>query len=44
MNYCQHSRAMRGYKRDPSILNVSSLIGWIRAQAPGYETSPLITY
>ena len=36
-------RTMRGYKRDESILNVSSLIGWIRAQEPGYDMSPLIT-
>lgn len=36
-------RTMRGYKRDESILNVSSLIGWIRAQKPGYDMSPLIT-
>jgi transposase-like protein len=36
-------RTMRGNKRDESILNVSSLIGWIRAQKPGYDMSPLIT-
>lgn len=35
-------RTMRGYKRDASILNVSSLIGWIRAQEPGYDLTPLI--
>lgn len=35
-------RTMRGYKRDESILNVSSLIGWIRAQEPGYDLTPLI--
>lgn len=35
-------RTMRGYKRDESILNVSSWIGWIRAQEPGYDLTPLI--
>lgn len=35
-------RTMRGYKRDDSILNVSSLTGWIRAQGRGYDLSPLI--
>jgi len=35
-------RTMRGYKRDASILNVSSLIGWIRTQGCGYDLSPLI--
>lgn len=35
-------RTMRGYKRDASILNVSSLIGWIRARGHGYDLSPLI--
>jgi transposase-like protein len=35
-------RTMRGYKRDESILNVSSLIGWIRAQKPGYDLTPLV--
>jgi hypothetical protein len=35
-------RTMRGYKRDASILNVSSLIGWIRTQGRGYDLSPLI--
>jgi hypothetical protein len=34
-------RTMRGYKRDASILNVS---GWIRAQEPDYDMSPLITH
>jgi transposase-like protein len=37
-------RTMRGYKRDKSILNVSSLIGWIRAQGCGYDLSPLIAH
>jgi transposase-like protein len=35
-------RTMRGYKRDASILNVSSLIGWMRAQGRGYDLSPLV--
>jgi hypothetical protein len=35
-------RTMRGYKRDESILNVSGLIGWIRAQGRGYDLSPLM--
>lgn len=35
-------RTMRGYKRDESILNVSSLIGWMRTQGRGYDLSPLI--
>jgi transposase-like protein len=35
-------RTMRGYKRDESILNVSSLTGWIRAQGHDYDLSPLI--
>ena len=35
-------RTMRGYKRDASILNVSGLIGWIRAQKPGYDLTPLV--
>lgn len=35
-------RTMRGYKRDESILNISSLIGWMRAQGGGYDPSPLV--
>ncbi|MCI0477017.1 MAG: transposase [Anaerolineales bacterium] len=35
-------RTMRGYKRDESILNISSLIGWIRTQGHDYDLSPLI--
>jgi hypothetical protein len=34
-------RTMRGYKRDQSILNVSSLLGWIRIQGDGYNLAPL---
>ncbi len=36
-------RTMRGYKRDASILNVSSLIGWIRAQGRGYDLSAVVS-
>jgi len=32
-------RSMRGYKRKQSILNVSSLLAWVGAQAPGYNLS-----
>lgn len=35
-------RTMRGYKRDASILNVSSLIGWVRANGPDYDLGELI--
>ena len=35
-------RTMRGYKRDESILNVSSLIGWIRAQGRGYDLGAIV--
>lgn len=34
-------RTMRGYKRDQSILNVSSLLDWIRMQGDGYNVAPL---
>lgn len=37
-------RTMRGYKRDQSILNVSSLIGWIRMQGADYDLSELVTH
>ncbi len=33
---------MRGYKRDQSILNVSSLLGWIRMQGKGYSLAELV--
>ncbi len=32
-----HVRVVCGYKRQASILNVSSLIGWARAKGPGYD-------
>lgn len=35
-------RTMRGYKRDESILNVSSLIGWVRSQGDGYSLAELV--
>jgi transposase-like protein len=35
-------RTMRGYKRTASILNVSSLIGWVRMNGPGYDLSEII--
>jgi transposase-like protein len=35
-------RTMRGYKRDESILNVSSLVGWVRAHGEGYSLTELV--
>jgi transposase-like protein len=35
-------RTMRGYKRDASILNVSSLLGWVGMQPAGYNLGELI--
>jgi transposase-like protein len=34
-------RTMRGYKRKTSILNVTSLTGWLLEQPVGYDMSPL---
>ncbi len=34
-------RTMRGYKRDQSILNVSSLLAWIRMQGKGYTLAEI---
>jgi hypothetical protein len=34
-------RTMRGYKRKDSILNVTSLTGWLLEQPVGYDMSPL---
>jgi transposase-like protein len=34
-------RTMRGYKRQPSILNVTSLTAWLLEQRVGYNMSPL---
>ncbi len=36
-------RTMRAYKREASILNVSSLIGWLRAKGPDYEMAELFS-
>jgi len=35
-------RTTRGYKRDESILNVSSLIGWIRAQGRDHDLGAIV--
>lgn len=35
-------RTMRGYKRTASILNVSSLIGWVRMKGAGYNLGEVI--
>lgn len=35
-------RTMRGYKRDASILNVSSLLGWVGMQPAGYNLGELM--
>ncbi len=35
-------RTMRGYKRDESILNVSSLLGWIGMHGAGYQMAELV--
>ncbi len=34
-------RTMRGYKRDQSTLNVSSLLGWIRMHGKGYSLAEI---
>jgi transposase-like protein len=36
-------RTMRSYKRKASILNVSSLIGWLRTQGPDYNLGEVVT-
>jgi hypothetical protein len=36
-------RTMRGYKRDQSILNVTSLTAWLLQQSAGYDISPLVS-
>jgi hypothetical protein len=33
---------MRGYQRNESILNVSSLIGWVRMKGPDYNLAELV--
>jgi transposase-like protein len=35
-------RTMRAYKRRQSIVNVSSLIGWVRAKGPAYDMTELV--
>jgi len=35
-------RTMRGYKRRASVLNVSSLIGWVRTKGPAFEMAELM--
>ena len=35
-------RTMRGYKRDTSILNISSLLGWVGMQPAGYNLGELV--
>jgi hypothetical protein len=34
-------RTMRSYKHTESIVNVSGLIGWVRAKAPEYDMTEL---
>jgi transposase-like protein len=36
-------RTMRGYKRNASILNVSSLIGWLRMNGSDYDLGQIVT-
>ncbi len=36
-------RTIRGYKRNASILNVSSLIGWLRMHGPDYNLGEVVT-
>jgi hypothetical protein len=33
---------MRGSKRTESILNVGSLIGWVRMNGPGYDLTEVM--
>ncbi len=42
-NVKERYRTMRSYKRDESILNVSSLIGWMRAKGPDYDIGKLVS-
>ncbi len=37
-------RTMRGYKRQASILNVSSLLGWVRMRGADYDLGELINH
>jgi transposase-like protein len=36
-------RSMRGYKRQESVLNVSSLLGWLGEQPAGFDLNQLVT-
>lgn len=36
-------RSMRGYKRQQSVLNVSSLLGWLGDQPASYDLAQLVT-
>jgi len=38
----ERNRSMRGYKRTASILNVSSLFGWIGMQPAGYDLGAVV--
>jgi hypothetical protein len=35
-------RSMRGYKRPESVLNVSSLLGWLGGQPSNYDLADLV--
>ena len=35
-------RSMRGYKRQESVLNVSTLLGWLGEQPAGYDLNQLV--
>jgi hypothetical protein len=35
-------RSMRGYKRQESVLNVSTLLGWLGGQPAGYDLNQLV--
>jgi len=37
-----NARSMRGYKRQESVLNVSSLLGWLGEQPAGYDLNQLV--
>ncbi len=37
-------RTMRGYKRQASILNVSSLLGWVRMKGADYDLGELVNH
>ncbi len=37
-------RTMRGYKRQESIRNVSSWLGWVRMKGADYDLSELVSH